>query len=81
MAVYTEVPDDALARFIASYDLGERDVQVGKGYAGARKRAVREVVHHAPCFGVARMPGEFPAPQKGNRIVHLRARWPAVYIW
>src|SRR6266852_5818906 len=67
-------------RVIASHDLCQHDVHVGKGHAGARKRAVREVVHHAPCFGVARMPGEFPAPQKGNRIVHLPARRSAVYI-
>ena len=67
-------------RVIAGHDLGERDVHVGKGYAGARKRAVREVVHHAPCFGVARVPGEFPAPQKGNRIVQLAARRSAVHV-
>ena len=42
--------------------------------------AVREVVDDAPCFGVTRMPGEFPAPQKGNRIVHLAAWRPAVDI-
>jgi len=50
-------------RVVASHDLRERDVHVGKGDTGARKRAVREVVHHAPSFGVTRMPGEFPAPQ------------------
>src|SRR6266851_7543498 len=67
-------------RVIASHDLRERDVHVGKGHAGARKRAGRKVVHHAPCFGVTRMPGKFAAPQKGNRIVHLPARRAAVYI-
>ncbi len=51
-----------------------------KSRAGARKRAVREVVHHAPCIGVARMPGEFPAPQKRNRIVQLPARRSAVHL-
>src|SRR6266851_2962043 len=34
-------------RVIASHDLRERDVHVGKGHAGARKRAGRKVVHHA----------------------------------
>src|SRR5271165_5371543 len=67
-------------RVIASHDLREGDVHVGKGHASARKRAVREVVHHAPCFSVTRMPGEFPAPQKGNCIVYFPARRPAVYI-
>jgi hypothetical protein len=65
-------------RVIASDDLRERDVHVGKGDTSAWKRAVREVMHHAPCFGVTRMPGEYPAPQKGNRIVHLPVRRPAV---
>ena len=55
-------------------------MHIGKGNAGARKRAVREGVHHAPCVGVARIPGEFPAPQEGDRIGHLPARRPAVYI-
>src|SRR6266852_291253 len=41
-------------RVIPGHDLRECYVHVGKGHAGARKRAVREVVHHAPCFGVAR---------------------------
>jgi hypothetical protein len=34
----------------------------------------------SPLFAVARMPAEFPAPQKGNRIGHLPARRPPVYI-
>jgi hypothetical protein len=55
-------------------------VHVGKGHAGARKCAVREIMNYAPCFGVTRVPGEFPAPQKGNRIVYLPARRPAVHI-
>ena len=41
---------------------------------------VREVVHHAPCVGIARMPGELPAPQKRNRIVQLPARRPTMDI-
>src|SRR5439155_23978441 len=65
---------------IASHGLRECDVHVGKGDAGAWKRAGREIVNHMPCFGVTRMPGEFPAPQKGNRIVHLAARRPAMDI-
>src|SRR5216683_2243002 len=67
-------------RVISSHDLRKRDVDVGKGHASARQRAVREVVDHAPCCGVTSMPGEFPAPQKGYRIVHLPARRPAVDI-
>ena len=55
-------------------------MHVGKGRAGTRKRTGREVVHDAPGFGVARMPGEFPAPQKRNRVVHLPARRPAMHI-
>ena len=33
-------------RMIASYDLRDRDMPVGNGHTGARKRAVREVVHY-----------------------------------
>ena len=67
-------------RVIAGHGLRERDVHVGKGRARTRKRAVCEVVHDAPSFGVTWMPREFPAPQKGNRVVHLPARRSAVHI-
>jgi hypothetical protein len=68
------------ARVIARHGLRQRDMHVGKGRAGARKRAGREVVHRAPGVGVPLMPGEFPAPQKRNRIVQLPARRPAVDV-
>src|SRR5580704_14436939 len=65
---------------IAGYSLCERDVHVREGCAGARKRAVREIMHDAPCYCVTRMSGEFPAPQKRNRIGHLPARRPTMDI-
>ena len=37
-------------RVIASHDLSERDVHVGKGHAGACNRAVREVVRSCAMF-------------------------------
>ena len=65
---------------IACHGLRERDVHVGEGRAGARERAVRKVVHHAPCVAVTRMPGKFPAPQERNRIVQLPTWRAAVHI-
>src|SRR5277367_1380299 len=67
-------------RIIARHDLRERDMHVGESYAGARKRAVREVVHDAPCFSVTWMPGEFPAPEKRHHIVQPPPRRSAVYV-
>ena len=65
---------------IANHGLRQRDMHVGKRHAGARQRTVGEIIHHAPCVRVTRMPGEFPAPQKRNRIVHLRARRSAMHV-
>ena len=56
------------SRFIPSHGLCQHDVHVGKGDAGVRKRTVCEIVHHPPSVRVTRMPGELPAPQKGDRI-------------
>ena len=67
-------------RCIARHHLRERNVHIGKCRPGARKRSVREVVHHSPRVGVARMPGQFPPPQKRHRIVQLAARRSAVDV-
>ena len=67
-------------RVIARHHLRERNVHVGKRRPGARKRTVREVVHHAPRVGVTRMPGKFPTPQERHRIVQLPARRSAVDV-
>ena len=68
-------------RVIAGHELCERDMNVRKSNAGARRRAVRDITHDVPGAHVARMPGEFPAPQKGNRIIHLPMRRSAVHFW
>src|SRR5207253_5147209 len=76
-----DLPCARLQRWvIASHGLREHDMHVGKSHPGARKRIGREIVHHAPCVDISGMPGEFPAPQKRDRIGHLSARWPAVYV-
>jgi hypothetical protein len=67
-------------RVISSHDLRERDLHVGKGHADARQRAVREVVHHAPCFRVTRTPASSQRHRKETASVTLPARRPAVYI-
>ena len=59
-ALGARAPPSAFAhlqgRVIAGHGLRERDVHVEKGRARTRKRAVCDVVHDAPSFGVTRMP-------------------------
>ena len=78
---FVDLPGARLQRgVVAGHGLRQRDVHVAKGHAGARERTGREIVHRAPSFGVARMPGEFPAPQKRDRVGDFAARRPAMDI-
>ena len=55
-------------------------MHVEKSDAGIRKCTGRDIVHDTPGSGVARVPGEFPAPQKRDSVGHLPARRPAMHI-